>query len=86
MINQNEKDYYTLTDKDKKDLKAFPDHFTGKAREFITSFCNNIVKYDKISYKQYLVFRSIKSQRDSMYKPTKDDKYESPIDEWQRYD
>ena len=60
---------YTLTDEDKKLLKDLPYHFSGKRGEFIRSFCGNIANMDTISWKQYVVLRSLKQQRKTMYLP-----------------
>lgn len=60
---------YTLTDKDKKLLKDLPYHFSGKSGEFVRSFCGNIADMDTISWKQYVVLRSLKQQRKTMYLP-----------------
>ena len=60
---------YTLTDDDRKLLKDLPYHFSGKSEEFVRSFCGNIANMDTISWKQYVVLRSLKQQRKTMYLP-----------------
>ena len=60
---------YTLTEDDKKLLKDLPYHFSGKSGEFVRSFCGNISNMNTISWKQYVVFRSLKQQRKTMCLP-----------------
>lgn len=86
MIQENVKEFYLLSDDDKRGLKQLYLHWTGKTKEFVKSFGENTSKQDYLTYKQYCVYRSLKNQVKSMYAPTKSDKYDSPTDEWQHYD
>lgn len=56
---------YTLTEEDRKEISNLPHHIRG---EFVSSFCENILKQKDISIKQYLVLQSLRYKRHTMYK------------------